>query len=47
MSPRIVPLPISLRALINNMVQGVTTGFSKKINGIVGFRVAPAGDTPP
>jgi large subunit ribosomal protein L6 len=35
-----------LRALINNMVQGVTTGFSKKleING-VGFRVALAGDT--
>lgn len=35
-----------MRALINNMVQGVTTGFSKKleING-VGFRVALAGDT--
>ena len=35
-----------MRALINNMVQGVTTGFSKKleING-VGFRVALAGNT--
>jgi large subunit ribosomal protein L6 len=33
-----------MRALINNMVQGVTTGFSKKleING-VGYRVAQAG----
>ncbi|HEX8182315.1 MAG TPA: 50S ribosomal protein L6 [Candidatus Saccharimonadales bacterium] len=33
-----------MRALINNMVQGVTTGFSKKleING-VGYRVAMAG----
>jgi large subunit ribosomal protein L6 len=33
-----------MRALINNMVQGVTTGFSKKleING-VGYRVALAG----
>lgn len=33
-----------MRALINNMVVGVTTGFSKKleING-VGFRVAQAG----
>lgn len=33
-----------MRALINNMVQGVTSGFSKKleING-VGFRVALAG----
>ena len=33
-----------MRALINNMVAGVTTGFSKKleING-VGFRVALAG----
>ena len=32
-----------MRALINNMVQGVTTGFSKKleING-VGYRVAQA-----
>lgn len=33
-----------MRALLNNMVQGVTSGFSKKleING-VGFRVALAG----
>ncbi|HVS58849.1 MAG TPA: 50S ribosomal protein L6 [Candidatus Saccharimonadales bacterium] len=33
-----------MRALLNNLVQGVTTGFSKKleING-VGFRVALAG----
>lgn len=33
-----------MRALVNNMVQGVTTGFSKKleING-VGYRVAQAG----
>ena len=33
-----------MRALINNMVVGVTTGFSKKleING-VGYRVAPQG----
>jgi len=33
-----------MRALINNMVQGVTTGFSKQleING-VGYRVAMAG----
>lgn len=33
-----------MRALVNNMVQGVTTGFSKKleING-VGYRVAMAG----
>lgn len=34
-----------MRALINNMVTGVTTGFSKKleING-VGYRVAQAGN---
>lgn len=33
-----------MRALINNMVVGVSTGFSKKLelNG-VGYRVAPAG----
>jgi large subunit ribosomal protein L6 len=33
-----------MRALLNNMVQGVSTGFSKKleING-VGYRVAPQG----
>ena len=33
-----------MRALLNNMVQGVTSGFSKKleING-VGYRVAPQG----
>ncbi|MDB5181610.1 MAG: ribosomal protein [Candidatus Saccharibacteria bacterium] len=33
-----------MRALLNNMVEGVTNGFSKKleING-VGYRVAPAG----
>jgi large subunit ribosomal protein L6 len=35
-----------MRSLINNMVQGVTQGFSKKleING-VGYRVALAGNT--
>ena len=43
--PSAGPMSGTLRALVNNMVQGVTSGFEKKLTLIgVGYRAQAAGD---